>query len=250
MKRLIILAVLFFVGGLIIYIFDPFIEQVQSYPSGINSYSIKGAYRINAATLLQALAHGETDVFSPEVPIPDGYTRLTQQNSTLDWREADYLKVADAVFLYTWGEDVSAWDLESLILQRTCNDELDSFGIGRLTYFKSKWANGRIVYTAREIDIYPIDEMVYWGGGANFPHPIFGWKSIKARGERIDAETALRIAEENGGMTARQSVQDRCQITQRLSGKDEWKIWYYNENGNTIYEVQISQKTGQVIDQP
>ncbi len=39
---------------------------------------------------------------------------------------------------------------------------------------------------------------VEWGGGANAPRLLFGWKNIDLD-RMIDPENALGIAEENGG---------------------------------------------------
>src|SRR5574341_496161 len=229
-------------GMVIIYVFDPFIESVQRYPSGIGHET--GYYKIDPQTILKSLDNGETKVFAPETaspedPIFDKY---------FSWRQADYTKVTAALHEFVWNEGLNDWKLYNMYFGTPCHDNLSGFELGKYYYFKTIFhKNGQVDYAGRGFLITPQYGDVEWGTGPNYPHPILGWKSVNLNKVKITAEEALTIAEQNGGKEARLYVKNECNITAQLSGNSGWRIFVYrNDTGSSIFRLEIDPSTGEI----
>ena len=86
-----------------------------------------------------------------------------------------------------------------------------------------------------------------WAGGANFAHPLIGWKNIRLSQLQITAEDALTIAEENGGKETRQLVDNECRIHARLAGDHTWQILIYqNDTGSSLFRMVIDPSSGTI----
>jgi hypothetical protein len=250
-KRIIVIALLviviigIFIGA--IYLLTPYDDQVNRYPKiGLSDFDNIGRYRINPETILASLDRGETNVFMPESATPESPVLET----AVSWRQSDYLEIADALHQFVWKETLDSWNLYNIELDAVCQDNPNGFGVGDLVFFKSARDNGETKYSTRELLITPQYGDVSWGGGANFPYPIFGWKSINLSLFKVTAEDALKIAEENGGRIARLSVQNECRIVVSMNSNayTGWRVIYFpNSGGLRIFEKQIDPYTGRVI---
>jgi hypothetical protein len=229
-------------GIAIIYVFDPFVEGVQSHPSHLGFE--RGYYKINPETILTSLNNGETKVFtpettSPEEPVFDKY---------FSWQQSDYTKLTAALHEFVWGEGLNGWKLYSVYFDTPCHDHISGFELGQYYYFKTIFhKNGKIGYAGRGFLITPQYGDVEWGSGPNYPHPILGWKSVNLNTIKITAEQALKIAEENGGKEARLLVENKCKVTARLSGYSGWRIFIYRyDTGSSIFRMEIDPSTGKI----
>lgn len=243
-KRVVkIFAICLVITGIaIIYVFDPFIEGVQSYPSYLGQKT--GYYKINSETILASLNNGETNVFtpettSPEEPIFDKY---------FSWQQSDYTKLTAAFHEFVWGEDLNGWKLFSMYFDTPCHNNLSGFELGEYHYFKTIfYKNGKVGYAGRGFLITPQYGDVEWGSGPNYPHPILGWKSVDLNKVNINAEEALAIAEQNGGKDARLQVNNQCKVAVKLSGYSGWKVAIFRyDKGKLIFNLEIDPSSGKI----
>jgi len=226
-------------GAVIIYMFDPFIEGVQQYPSGIGHE--RGYYKIDPESILTSLSNGETKVFAPEIASPDDPIF----EKYFSWQQSDYTKVTAALHEFVWGEGLNDWKLYSMYFSTPCHDNLSGFELGEYYYFKTIfYKNGRIGYAGRGFLVTPQYGDVEWGSGPNYPHPLLGWKSVNINKVKITAEEALAVAEQNGGKDARLLVKNECNITAKLLGQSGWRIFIYKyDTGSSIFRIEIDPST-------
>lgn len=217
-------------------------DQVITAPSGLGDYLTKNYYSIDPVTIVESLDRGETDVFSPVIATPEHYDRLSI--NPFPWEQSDFLRIADALHKHTWKESLDGWKVYNLWLYGDCQYEPLGFDLFQITYFKQIDSE---TYTAREIDVYPLYGGVATGGGTNFPKPLFGWKNLELQRFNITANDALRIAEQNGGMDARLSVENDCSISVGITANAPvWWISYshFSNQVTGIFEITIDPYTG------
>jgi hypothetical protein len=229
---------------------NSFEDQINRYPknflSDFDSYDT-GRYKIDPETILASLDRGETGVFALELATPVAPVFDT----TISWHQSDYLKITNAVYQLVWKETFDSWSLLGMVFETTCRDNPNGFESGDIHFFKAVKVNGETQYTTREVLITPLNGDLSWGGGANFPHPIFGWKSIDLSRLKITAEDALRIAEDNGGKSFCLSKQNGCSLSLILEplAYDGWSVEYeyVGNNGLSFFNIHIDPYTGKVI---
>lgn len=250
-KRTTLILTLLILGlacGGIFVLSNLFDRQVNDYPknflSDFDSYET-GHYTINPMKILASLKRGETDVFTPELATPVAPVF----NTAISWHQSDYFGIANAVYLRVWKETSDNWSLLGMVFQMTCRNNPDGFELGDIHFFKSITINDKKQFTTREVLITPRYGDLSWGGGATFPQPIFGWKSIDLAKLKITAEDALRIAENNGGQAFRLSKQNGCNISLILEpvAYDGWNVEYGGNDGLSSFNIQVDSDTGKVI---
>ena len=229
-------------GIAVIYVFDPFIEGVQRYPSHLGFE--RGYYKISPETILASLDKGETKVFAPETASPENPIF----EKYFSWRQSEYTKIIVALHEFIWDEDLDDWKLYYMHFSTPCHDNLSGFELGEYYYFKTIFhKNGQIDYAGRGFLVTPQYGDVEWGSKPNYPHPILGWKSVNLNKVKVTAEQALEIAEINGGKEARLLVQNECKLTARLSGYSGWKVFIYrHDTGSSIFGIEIDSSTGKI----
>lgn len=213
-KRLIIflaLAVLaVLLGQAVVYLFG---DDLNVSPAHFSAYPDSGYYEIDPTTILDRLNHGETNVF---VPFFGDWDREEPYYDVITWTQADYLKIANALSLETWKEplDLKNWDVIIIDLEQDCDVNPHGFHTFSMTYYKSMGIkNWERQYTTRHIEVYSWKGIVRWGRNASFSTPlILGWDGFDLTQFKITADDALPIAEENGGLDVRQSVDNACRI--------------------------------------
>jgi len=238
----VLLAILLIVASAIYIVYissDPFNDLVTRYPNG--AFNDTGSYKIDTETILATLAQGETDVFTLELATPQA-----PLEKVIMWHQSDYLEIASALHQFVWSEKLDNWNLYSMSFDASCQDGSNGFLNGDFTYFKTVFHGGKLTYTAHEILISPQYENVSWGGGMDFPRPVLGWKSIVLNRLKVTSENALKIAEENGGSTARLAAENKCTISLILSGYTGWNVVYEGSDGLFIFEIKIDPYTGRV----
>lgn len=227
------------------------IEQAVRYPLK-SSYEETGKYQIDPETILKFLDQGKTDIFKPLVVISESDTTYTPSPVGLySWHQSDYLKIASALHQFVWNDNLENWHLYRMSFSRGCQDDPAGFNSGEITYFKA--IHGPFNYTTHVMDIYPVGGGVSWGGGANFPRPLSGWKSIDVKKLEVNADEVLQMAEENGGRDARLKVENVCEIDVILSPNTDsgnvWRVTYFSDllpTGNSIiFKMHADPYTGE-----
>lgn len=212
----------------------------QRYPIGLSDYLDRADYGIDPTTILSDLNQGKTDVFSsiPTTPVASN----SSPSGSFPWSQSDYLRIASALNKFVWKDDFSDWYLYSLVFARRCQDNPVGFDAADITYYKEVDQG----YTTREINIYPLDRGVSWGGSSEFPRPLLGWKSINGTQFKVTADDALQLAEKRGGKDARVKANNSCAIHLLLKPNGDISDWlvFYDNAGSIIFEITIDPYTG------
>ncbi len=205
-----------------------------------------GSMKINAETLLNTLNKKETNLFTPELT-PAEYPFSNQQNQ-INWHQTDFLDVAEAAYKFRWKESPFFWGIYRLFFDTTCQDMKSGFYDATITYYTTDLDHLPLTHTVRQLQIYPQNNEILWGQDGGFPVAIPDWININVKSLLVNADDALRIAEENGGETFRSAVQNKCRIGLVLYGSDElgWRVWYTGTDytGTITLSMQININSG------
>jgi len=200
----------------------------QYYPNlGANANS--GDYLINPDKILTMLEQDNQNVFLPMTATPSPNDELLPYGSFY-WTQNDYMKIARALSLYVWEDEMEDWQVFSIDFKRDCRTIHNGFDSFTAIYFKEITINSEKQYTTRQIDIYPLAKQVTWGDGSEYPYSIFKpWYAIDFPNFKISADKAFQIAEENGGADARLARNNECGIIVSSSQNypNKWSVSYY-----------------------
>ena len=247
-KWIIFVTVLLFTTGSV-YVYNPF-SSGNKRPLSLSSpsYTDTDIFRINPETILTSLDKGNTDVFLPDSrSLDDRYGGAIIYNKPTSWSQSDNLKIVSALNKFIWQDTLDDWKLYSMIFNVDCQNGIKDLPGGVFTYFKTVFDKGRIVDTWREFEVDSEYSFVASGDGAKSVHPVLGRPSIDIDSLKVTAEDAIRIAEENGGRSARLKVQNQCNIHLVLTPKGLQKGWWVNYGYSTGFEIQIDPYTGKVL---
>ena len=201
-------------------------------------------YSIDPQSLLESL---EKESFTPvdtvpEIPLPD-------QQIPVNWNQADYLRIVDAVFKNAWDESVEGWSLKSMSFALNCTKIDYGFQNAHFRYFKNSRVQEREVRFERSIHIDPRSKSIYVLEFEYFPR-LTDWDSVDLAQVRYSADDALRITEENAGQEQRLTVENECDISLLLSPDSPryrgWDVRYTNRNDGTILLIQIDPLAGEI----
>lgn len=208
-----------------------------------------GYFQINPETLLSSLDEGKTDVFLPELRDMEevGAPSPAMYNAPIPWRQADYIMIFNALNQFVWEDTLEDWSVYEMSFSANCQENFVGFVEGSIVYYKDTLVNGQKKYTTRHFTIVPEYLSAGWGGGKNFPHPlfIFDWKRIDIDDIKIRAEDALKTAEDNGGRDARVKINNKCYISVWMLPTN-WRGWWVRIGNN--FEVYIDSFTGEIIE--
>jgi hypothetical protein len=216
-------------------------------PVNPRSFSHTGSYKINPDTILKSIDNGEPSlVFLPETMMTPG----ASANREVNWTQAEYYKIAAALFEFVWKESLNKnWSIKQIGFSKKCGENPVGFEGASFVFNQLLFSGGRFRYASRAIEINPLDGEVLWGGDNTYQRSLFEKDQFDLDNFKITADDALRIAEENGGRAARQSVQNECdlQVGLRLKG---WDVKYYDYRANatgTLFKITVDPYTGKVI---
>lgn len=234
-----------------VYDFDPFRSPNENYPGLLDNRNSVGNFKINPETFLQAIHNNKTNIYLPDDRSMEelDFTGPALYENSIQWSQNGYLDISRSINEQVWHDNLDGWLLYRMIFGTRCQDNLSGFENGTITYYKTIFRNNKIRYTTRDMIASPKYMSIIWGGGTEYPHPLFGWKNIDLNKIKITAEDALKIAEENGGKKTRLSVQNKCDIHVLLlrGNYDGWLVYYNNSLGSTNgFEVRINYTTGKI----
>jgi hypothetical protein len=206
------------------------------------------AYNMDSQTILLSIAEGKSDMFVQQAGTP---TSTPIQFPHVQWKQADYLKVADAFSKAIFHESLDGWKVkDDIFFKLDCKDA--SFGpqYAFFTFFKTVNIGQDTSRIEHTIIIEPQKNQVTWTGSTYSPD--YGEAvSIDLSRVKFPVDEALRIAEENGGDKARLGVNNICQIDIYVAGGgfwntawNNWDLGYTGYHGDNLLEMDVSTQTG------
>jgi len=205
-------------------------------------------YSMDSRTILRSLAEGKTDVFIEQMATP---SVTPVKLPPVQWKQADYLKVADAFSKAIFHESLDGWKVKDDIhFSLDCKDV--SFGpqYASIMFFKSISSGKDTSRIERTIAVDPQENQVSWSG-ATFSPDTGGATPVDLSRVNFSVDEALRIAEANGGEKFRLGVNNDCGIDitnwrsmfQATFGGNDWKAWYEGSQGE-LFNINVNQQTG------
>lgn len=218
------------------------------FPDGIGTKedqlsSENGNYTFDAQTVLQSLAAGQKDVFTPQVVTPAPWWTAAPP---AQWRQADFFRTAQAFSEAIWQEPIESWQLHLIGFRVQCVDAEDGPQAVDIRLFRSVPARQATSRRERYLYIEPQQGQIHFWGVEKYPDR-FRWQAMDLARIRITAEQALQIAETWGGHLERWKVEDRCNISGILMAgqrDNDWRITYYADIGPRLFEIQVDEQTG------
>lgn len=205
-------------------------------------------YSFTPETILDSLAQGETDVFTPIVAAPDLVNPASE--TTVHWDQNDFLLVAQAIHEQTWGEPLGAQNLFYLLFEMNCLDiEHGTFREAFIQSYKLiqtrdyKKRIERWITISLRNELIDIEELEY-------KPDLHEMKPIDLTQYQIIADEGLQIAEKNGGSEVRTKADNDCEISvfsPTVNGEG-WEVTYVNypeKFVNTLFRIVIDSQTGQ-----
>lgn len=198
-------------------------------------------YTIDPNTILEALAQGTTDVFTPQVVTPEVETSV--QSKPVQWSQSDYFRVAQALHEFVWSESLNEWNLDGMAFGMDCKDADYGPQYADLRYYKIDHTRERESRIVHDIHIVPMEHSVWWTEIEYYPK-LANWGNLDQKQIKVSVNDALQIAEANGGREARLAVNNKCKFVAIIP------IWEYNGwnltyTGNTqLFNINIDPVTG------
>lgn len=189
-------------------------DDGYSNPLFLSRYSTYGFYEIFPETILESLNQGQVDVFT--LASEEILDRDEPYYEEIRWSQSDYLKISDALSKEVWHEplDLSQWQILDLSLHQACTDEPQGFYDFTIVYFQplgiKYWSRQ---YHVRIIEIFSWQGILRWGESTFSDAILPGWGNTNLNDFQVTADSALHLAEINGGSKARQKVNNACRIS-------------------------------------
>jgi len=203
-------------------------------------------YTIEPTSLLDSLKRGET-VFTPVSQRPE--LLPVDQKVTVNWHQADYFYIANALYEGVLGKTLQGWQLSSMDFALGCSKVQNGFQNGGFRFFSVVKDNDQESRLERFIDIDPSNNFVHVSETKYSPK-LIDLKSIDLAQLKISADQALQIAESNGGEEKRASVKNACSISSLLTldrtDRWQWKVFYSRWDDRTVFfNILIDPYTGE-----
>ena len=210
-------------------------------------YSEEAVYAIDSQIILQSLARGEVDVFTWI-----GGDVLTAQTTIglppVQWGQDEYWRIVQAFYSIVRKESLEEWYIKEISFTLDCIEV--SFGPQYAYFYFFMYADDRDDNELRlehYIGIAPQENEIDWSHDEWLSPFKRSYEAIDLAQVTITAEEALRIAEENGGLEARISVDNDCDLSISLIAglrNDDWNVWYSDSNLDELFVVNIDEQTG------
>lgn len=259
-KQFIYLVFSLFVCAGLMFLAVPVLDEIihvdspQMDPSDNLPWSSMGYYRIDPSAILMDIKNGQKDVFrwlEDKTAVPE------HPSGSFPWTSDEYFAVARAHHLYLTGEPVkNNWKIYSPgdFQINQCRDEMQGFDSATIIFYKKEPGSFLVTY----MEIKPLNESV---SSVNteyqrqehrsafdrfFDDPDSHFEEAKVIQGEINAEDALRIAENAGGKEMRQKLSnDDCKIRIGFF-VDKWVVWYYwkAKDLNFTLDFEINSENG------
>ena len=209
----------------------------------------KQYYSITPPSLLSSIGqNGDTPftpiVDRPELPPPD-------QQITVNWKQADYMRIVNALFEDIWGETTDGWLLKSMYFSLNCTKIDNGFQNAYFRYFRNEKIHEQESRIERYIAIDPRSKSVYVSEYIYSPR-LVDWDSVDLM-QLFSADDVLALAESTGAKEKRLAVDNVCDITLLISPDpgtyQGWKVRYSNSDVVNLFDMRVDPITGE-IDSP
>lgn len=207
--------------------------------------SSEGYIVIDSETILDALARGKTDVFTPQLVTPEVIPPTP--DTPVQWSQANYFQIVFAMYPFIWNETLEGWGLERMLFRLDCADVINGPQDASIQFFKITHTRDQDSRLLRDLWINPTKNLVSWHEVEKYPN-VWGRETIDFTRIKIPVEEALRIAEKNGGDKARLSVGNSCIIYLLLSPGAQYSGWQVSYSGNDakdLFAIHIDPLTGE-----
>jgi hypothetical protein len=215
-------------------------------PVTVFDFSYTGSYKIDPNTILKSVDGEPSLVFLPETTVMPA----SNTNNEMAWTQAEYYKIAAALFEFVWKEPLNRnWNIHRISVGTNCKENLVGFEHATFVFNQLLFQGENFRYNARAVEIAPLDGEVFWGSGNTYPRPLFGESQFDLGNVKTTADDALNIAEKNGGKTLRQSIQNHCALDLFLEER-YWRVVYYHRDDvrEAPLNIYIDPYTGKVIE--
>lgn len=202
-------------------------------------------YIIDNKSILISIAEGREDVF---VPATSSDAEETPSEFPVNWKQSDYLVIAEALHEVVWGSSLETWELNSTNFGLLCSDETHGLQYAHFVFYnilESDESEARIVHN---IVIDP-ERSIVNAWALKYSPVVINWETVDLTSINITADDALQIDEPNGGAEQRNIVDNDCYISVSFVpdsiGYDGWKVSYY-QNPGVLLEVYIDPFSGAI----
>lgn len=226
MKKRLILIVAPIVLSLIYILSISVNNPGVNYPINIGDFKVVGSSRIEPETILSSLDYGDKNIFDLKSGLPEE----TMFIKSIEWTQADFLKISSALFRVVWNEPINEWHLYRMEFWTACKNNPKGFSSSELYFYQEISGDKGKQYSVRDILVEPEYGYVAWGGETFYPRSFFKWKSIDLSDKILTAEDALIKAEASGGAKSRQAVENKCKIIVSMYPDRDtqygWSVYY------------------------
>ena len=206
-------------------------------------------YSIDPPSLLSSIGQNGDTPFTPiedqpELPPPD-------QQITVNWKQADYMRIVNALFEDIWGETSDGWLLKSMSFGLGCTKIDNGFQDADFQYFRNEKKQEQESRIVRFVRIDPRSKAVYVVERIYSPR-LVDWDSVDLT-QLFSADDVLALAESIGGKEKRLAIDNVCDITLLISPDpgtyQGWKVRYSNSDVVNLFDTRVDPITGE-IDSP
>jgi hypothetical protein len=200
-------------------------------------------YTINPNTILESIAQGKGNIFTLQAVTPEVIASLISA-TPVQWSQADYFHIAEALFQFAWNETLKKWSLDRMAFGMDCQDANYGPQYADFTFYKVEQSDGKESRLVRRIYILHQEKTVWWTEIEYFPM-LADWGNIDLTKTKISVNDAFQIAERNGGYRARLGVENNCKVTAFLPiwGYDGWNITYTGLD--KLFDINIDPLSGE-----
>jgi len=197
-------------------------------------------YLIKPDTILDDIAQGRTDVFSPQITTPQ--PALSQSLNVVKWSQEDYLSIVEALHRFVWHESISDWHIRHILFYVKCEDIGMGPQLASFILYKVVEDNQHTSRLEHQISIDPANNSVSWSETEYRPNLVVQ-NPVELSKYKVSITDALQIAEENGGNKIRLEVDNECFLrAQLINSANYWQVSYVKVLD--LYILNIDALTG------
>lgn len=206
-------------------------------------------YAIKPDSILTSLYQGDSNVFT--FLKNDPVYNFPYPGSTVSWKQSDYFFVITAFYKIALGDSLESWNLTDMRYSLSCDEIEYGFQDGRFNFFKvlpdERGGKKRVT---RFIDIDARYNVVVYAEDEYYPK-LMNWDIIDLENIKITADSALRIAEMNGGKEKRLAADRPCYVSVSINPASVafvgWLVSYsYADSSPPFFNIEIDPITGKI----
>jgi hypothetical protein len=199
-------------------------------------------YAIDPNTILDSLAQGATNVFTPQIATPEFESSI--QGEPVEWSQSDYFRIADALHEFVWNESLDEWNLDGMTFGMDCKDVDYGSQYANFRFYKVVHTREKESRLVHNIYIFPAENSVWWTEIEYYPK-LANWGSLDQKQIKVSVNDALQIAETNGGRKARLEVNNKCKFAAIIPiwEYEGWNLTYTSDA--KLFNINIDPLTGE-----